>query len=138
MTGLSRFVSKILVYEREFVRVQVFGTGEASSEIEREFASASGSEIDLDFTGEVGEGTGVAVCPRKANASARVDVPATPDLSVHAVLWDTMLSEVSYDGTDMCASHSGKELNVYQSVFDGKVSAGDTIRLNGRLRGGAL
>ena len=43
-----------------------------------------------------------------------------------------------YEMEDVNVTHNGKRLNVHQSVHDGKVGDGDTIRFHGRLTGGAL
>ena len=64
--------------EREFAKIQSHAVAKVCSEIEREFASVSGWETDREVTGEVGQDKGAAVCLPKANATARVDVPATP------------------------------------------------------------
>ena len=124
-------------------------------------ASAAGIDVkEFCAVHQESIGFGVAVCLRKAASSVRVDVPATLSLwSVshisdppvgktfqifvkslegktkgHTVSWDTMLSEYLSDWTDMYAPHDAKRLDVFQSVFDGKVCPGDRVRVHGRLK----
>ena len=108
-----------------------------SREVSEKNQEFQGSVLYIVVEGEYHEvhqeskGKGVSVCLRKAKASARVDVLATPSLrsmshssdphfgelvqvfvkniegkaTVHKVSWDTMLSEFVYEGVWMCTLH---------------------------------
>ena len=87
---------QLFVKEREYVTVAVGVSvwlkdlSKADNKVVYEMARAfseEGCEVHNDFSSQV-QGNGEAVSPSKAKAAARVDVPASADLSVAVSLQD--------------------------------------------------